>query len=122
MPAKAGIHLTIAPAAAMDSRFPGCVKTPGSARRLEHSNRGAGRRESSESRSPDFGNIRPIHAVGSEFSHSLESGNPWLPQNAVEGWIPAFAGMTEVRNRRLLRHMRSPCPFGGEGEEERRES
>src|SRR5262245_52896770 len=28
--------------------------------------------------------------------------------NAVEGWIPAFAGMTEVRNLRLLRHMRSP--------------
>src|SRR5262249_31710649 len=35
--------------------------------------------------------------------------------NAVEGWIPAFAGMTEVRNRRLLRHMRSPCPKRGEG-------
>src|SRR5215475_11731740 len=34
--------------------------------------------------------------------------------NAVEGWIPAFAGMTEVRNRRLLRHMRSPCPKPGE--------
>src|SRR5262249_42664478 len=35
--------------------------------------------------------------------------------NAVEGWIPAFAGMTEVRNLRLLRHMRSPCPTRGEG-------
>src|ERR1700749_1414688 len=35
--------------------------------------------------------------------------------NAVEGWIPAFAGMTEVRNLRLLRHMRSPSPTRGEG-------
>src|SRR5262249_60857779 len=64
-----------------------------------------------------------FRAISSPFSKencpSFHCLIPGVHSNTVEGWIPAFAGMTEVRNLRLLRHMRSPCPSGGEGEERR---
>src|SRR5262249_54251721 len=47
--------------------------------------------------------------------HSRESGNPWLPQTRVEGWIPAFAGMTEVEICDSSGICDNPASKGGEG-------